>query len=632
MGFNIFKRGSKKTEKENNNPSGRSSKDNRSSTKNSNDEFNHTTHSRMNTDGGVYLGDDSDVMRPGYAYSVPTAPKKHFGPKSLPGNAFASKNQRESVRKPAFADDYCYESNRHHTKREFQREPNFYANQSMQPNNNMNNSMYGQRHIALSSRDQNRTSEYGSGEQSPSTPKHFKSDRRENKRHDRMIMEEDEDDDVTTDFTDNDDSDFNRSVSHRHSSNMSRVHYNKAPSYIHEDDIRQKLRELSDKCKHYKRKYREHKEKSSRLEDQVTICMTKYQTCKSQLHDTKNMYSQAHNKCKSLEGQLRMVEAELAKQRQINIYQNSTAGYNGGNSVLNPGSREKMSTLNGSEININSDTNSISGFSNFNIHNQGGTQHSNVRFSLNQAQPSQYFMNTIVDDDADEQKQFRSQREDDYYIEGTRDQSFLAKSVNSVIGCSKISPTINFDDHVSLQSTDGTLVGEGCEVAQQQAGPGQVGGNGQGIDRESNFKRHAVCLNPSPLRKSLSNDDVSRFPKYLVEQEHMASSPVSRRKEYRGTRRGLDPELSRNMPKHSMIEETSSSENEDTVRIVDKQLKKKGDRVRYDPPRRTVNDSTYRRYGKAENKATSELDFLNDMSTEHSSFSSSPNSSRRYLY
>ncbi|KJH47153.1 Bromodomain protein [Dictyocaulus viviparus] len=66
------------------------------------------------------------------------------------------------------------------------------------------------------------------------------------------------------------------------------------------------------------------------------------------------------------------------------------------------------------------------------------------------------------------------------------------------------------------------------------------------------------------------------------------------------------------------VDETGSivSSDDETYRILEKQLKKKGDVVRFQPPRVTIQPKHYKRFGKMERCALAEFDYLQDLSTD----------------
>ncbi|KAJ1371755.1 hypothetical protein KIN20_033757 [Parelaphostrongylus tenuis] len=67
-----------------------------------------------------------------------------------------------------------------------------------------------------------------------------------------------------------------------------------------------------------------------------------------------------------------------------------------------------------------------------------------------------------------------------------------------------------------------------------------------------------------------------------------------------------------------------SSSDDETYRILERQLKKKGGVVRFHPPRATVQPRHYKRFGKMERCALAEFDYLQDISTDVSALQSSP--------
>uniref|UniRef100_A0A8R1DLP0 Uncharacterized protein n=1 Tax=Caenorhabditis japonica TaxID=281687 RepID=A0A8R1DLP0_CAEJA len=69
---------------------------------------------------------------------------------------------------------------------------------------------------------------------------------------------------------------------------------------------------------------------------------------------------------------------------------------------------------------------------------------------------------------------------------------------------------------------------------------------------------------------------------------------------------------------------SSDSSEEDRLSIIERQLKKKGGLVKYNPPRTKIHDRHYKRFGKNERSALAEFEYLQDMSTDVSGMQSSP--------
>uniref|UniRef100_A0A1I7XNI5 DUF3591 domain-containing protein n=1 Tax=Heterorhabditis bacteriophora TaxID=37862 RepID=A0A1I7XNI5_HETBA len=70
--------------------------------------------------------------------------------------------------------------------------------------------------------------------------------------------------------------------------------------------------------------------------------------------------------------------------------------------------------------------------------------------------------------------------------------------------------------------------------------------------------------------------------------------------------------------------ESSGSSDEETYRVFEKQLKKRGDVVKFQPPRIAIHPKHYRRFGKMERSALAEFEYLQDISTDVSGMMSSP--------
>ncbi|UMM14411.1 hypothetical protein L5515_002231 [Caenorhabditis briggsae] len=69
---------------------------------------------------------------------------------------------------------------------------------------------------------------------------------------------------------------------------------------------------------------------------------------------------------------------------------------------------------------------------------------------------------------------------------------------------------------------------------------------------------------------------------------------------------------------------SSDSSEEERLSIIERQLKKKGGLVKYNPPRTKIHDKHYKRFGKDERSALAEFAYLEDMSTDVSGMQTSP--------
>lgn len=57
--------------------------------------------------------------------------------------------------------------------------------------------------------------------------------------------------------------------------------------------------------------------------------------------------------------------------------------------------------------------------------------------------------------------------------------------------------------------------------------------------------------------------------------------------------------------------------------MLEKQLRRRGDNVRFVPPRRAVRQATFRRFGRKEISALAEFDYLQNLSTDASGIATS---------
>uniref|UniRef100_A0A0R3RSK6 PEHE domain-containing protein n=1 Tax=Elaeophora elaphi TaxID=1147741 RepID=A0A0R3RSK6_9BILA len=67
----------------------------------------------------------------------------------------------------------------------------------------------------------------------------------------------------------------------------------------------------------------------------------------------------------------------------------------------------------------------------------------------------------------------------------------------------------------------------------------------------------------------------------------------------------------------------SSDEETTTIELLEKQLRRRGDNVRFVPPRRAVRQATFRRFGRKEISALAEFDYLQNLSTDASGIATS---------
>ncbi|PAV85931.1 hypothetical protein WR25_05697 [Diploscapter pachys] len=102
-------------------------------------------------------------------------------------------------------------------------------------------------------------------------------------------------------------------------------------------------------------------------------------------------------------------------------------------------------------------------------------------------------------------------------------------------------------------------------------------------------------------------------------KKKLAHSPTRRTSPPLNFEEGLEQPVP--YPQMSSDSEDSDSQ---TIALYERQLKKLGDKVKYQPPRATVHPRYYKRYGRKEQSAMAEFDYLHDMSTDASGMLSSP--------
>ncbi|CAB3407272.1 unnamed protein product [Caenorhabditis bovis] len=117
------------------------------------------------------------------------------------------------------------------------------------------------------------------------------------------------------------------------------------------------------------------------------------------------------------------------------------------------------------------------------------------------------------------------------------------------------------------------------------------------------FKAHDVVeLAPDEVLRDTTDD----------EEEHVRPMPYTRKSSW--------------IKKNSMMDDdlTSSGSEEERLGLIERQLRKRGEVVKFNPPRRTVQSKHFKRFGKMERSALAEFEYLQDMSTDVSGMMSSP--------
>lgn len=128
-------------------------------------------------------------------------------------------------------------------------------------------------------------------------------------------------------------------------------------------------------------------------------------------------------------------------------------------------------------------------------------------------------------------------------------------------------------------------------------------------------------------QRSLSDSDIHALLLHELEKGEMRKDKILMQGEShprsRTVRRDFDYYVRGYNEKMNEDDSVSSSDDE-TYRILERQLKKKGEVVRFQPPRVTVQPRHYKRFGKMERCALAEFDYLQDISTDVSALQSSP--------
>ncbi|VDO24410.1 unnamed protein product [Brugia timori] len=176
---------------------------------------------------------------------------------------------------------------------------------------------------------------------------------------------------------------------------------------------------------------------------------------------------------------------------------------------------------------------------------------------------------------------------------------------------------------VSCPSCGSTIVGAGealCALTHSNANlydDSFTSNVSDALDEVKSF-RNKRCSTPtaapSPRTSSPSMKDANILPEQITaDEKSCVKSPHSPlRRSY------SDSEL-------PSMDGTSFSSDEETttIELIEKQLRRRGDNVRFVPPRRAVRQATFRRFGRKEISALAEFDYLQNLSTDASGIATS---------
>ncbi|ETN76686.1 hypothetical protein NECAME_03355, partial [Necator americanus] len=126
-------------------------------------------------------------------------------------------------------------------------------------------------------------------------------------------------------------------------------------------------------------------------------------------------------------------------------------------------------------------------------------------------------------------------------------------------------------------------------------------------------------------QRSLSDTDIRSLVLQEEEKDEMRKVQQQMRKDPRSRSNSIRKDYDYYVRGYNekMDDDGSVSSSEDeTYRIIEKQLKKRGEVVRFQPPRVTVQPRHYKRFGKMERCALAEFDYLQDISTDVSALQS----------
>uniref|UniRef100_A0A0N4ZSF6 Formin-J n=1 Tax=Parastrongyloides trichosuri TaxID=131310 RepID=A0A0N4ZSF6_PARTI len=583
-------------------------------------------------DGGVYVG-DMDVTKASYAYSVPTAPKMTKGPRSCPGAPMYTIDERQSIRESKkknrqnlYVNESYYEGKKQNKKHDNDR----LNHSSIMNNSLMSHSTHNKRnHHVLNNSNLNafnHTSEYGSAGPSP-MPMYYRNEYKPSEMQTNYRYREERE---SLNYTDNDSTDNDDNVSYLVKHYETEI--KKLKKKIKEDRKKYEIQLCKNQgdIETYKTLYEQYRKAVAREHRRYTLESDK-------ARELKRLLSNAHS---------RILELELKLKTHDNIFHDKYSQINHSHtdeSTAPIGAGEALCMLTDSNADI--------------LNNLAKKNNQNSKISFNDFVS---FPDGQADDVCDEVKNFRLiDTESNCNYEQARDcprtNSVLSIGIHPsplepYIGesvCSKIDEeycslagdeiindqrTINvaplaqmekFSDCVSVSKVEEEKNDEKSEEEKTES------------DSLENVIRQ-IKPQPSPLRRSFSDSDL----RTRVEDDILIENlPLPSIEEFDEDCREIKPpippkpsHLSKCKTKAPMEMYTCSTDDEaDSRALIERQLRKRGDRIKFLPPRRTINQKLYRHFGKHERKALESFEYLQDVSTDVSGMQSSPDYLSPYL-
>uniref|UniRef100_A0A0K0F481 FH2 domain-containing protein n=1 Tax=Strongyloides venezuelensis TaxID=75913 RepID=A0A0K0F481_STRVS len=580
-------------------------------------------------DGGVYTG-NVDITKSSYAYSVPTAPKKTRGPRSCPGVPMYTIDERHSLRETKgrsrqnpYVNESYYEGKKHR-KHEMDR-----MNQSVILNTSlMSQSTYHKKnHNVLNNRNLNEfisTSEYDSSGPSP-----LSMCRRNNYKisdiHSKYRYPDERD---SLNYTDNDDTDYEDNFDHL---------------------LRMKVKEYQDKYYKWRNKAKEMRNKYAsellhyqnqveKLED----CIDKQQKRMKEI-DRRLSFEVAKNR--ELEKSLRNADEELKKwklkvKNQENMLSDKFSQINHSHTdestIPIAGAGEALCVLTDSNADI--------------LNNLAHKNKMNSNLMFNN------FIPRPGDEGDDDCYVFKNTRHTDNESTCNLEQTRDCPRSNSVLSqCNHPSPlepyvmesvcTTIEEEYCSLTGDEMTCDKKTIQfapLASMEKFDEKISDCISVTREEKNEKKENIKeierndfldnIKPSSLRKSFSDSNIQEIRKPKIKG---IISPPPSLEEYVEKEVELKPplppkpsHLSKYKTKAVPLEEyypySSDDEIDSNTALIERQLRKRGNRVKFVPPRKVINSKTYSCYRNQERKAMETFEYLHDFSTDVSGLQSSP--------
>uniref|UniRef100_A0AC35UB67 ZP domain-containing protein n=1 Tax=Rhabditophanes sp. KR3021 TaxID=114890 RepID=A0AC35UB67_9BILA len=512
--------------------------------------YNQNTRSKNNKpddyDHLEYEQYKDNIIYPSYGYSKATAAKRHFGPKSCPGII-----EKEDDRKPVKKERYR-PTREHYEESILRNSKNRKDNVSMVYRNSVSHSSYNhESRKSVNSRNGTHTTEYDSAIASSmsSFPPNAKFANR-NSRRNTSIYD-------SSECSDDSGSDYSSSYERKNIPTKSK----------HTVNLERELSTRKSESQYYKNKYIQWKDKAKTYFKELENSNNNLTELRDVWFELKNINTMNQEKMVHMEMKIHELNFQLTRQTTgEQFYRNENFP-----NFVEHKNEGMVNIVNGSVLNMSARQNETTQLDN--LFDNTNTPNSFNNFEKSNSKNSTPKLNQSLD-----------------AVETTRD--FLETSNTEYI-----SPVCTFAPlrlQPILEESTKNNVAPLASVENFEEGS---------IMTENNFEgeQEIIKFVPSPLRRSLSDGDLTRLDQFNLEN-------------------GMMPKIGaiKSLTKSKYIESTDEERRNQNIEIFQKRIKKIGDRIKFVAPRKVASKVLFSRFGTHERQAMDKFIFLHEENTDRS--------------